>query len=424
LTYDVNDDFTVRSNRVLRKHSIVESPRPTGSRHGRGYVVGIVLFHSDVYNMDFALYRGLDPILVKWYQACPVDVYIIGIYYVDVNIIGIDPKAEKVGYHMSPYCAMNDNPVTFSDPDGAEPITMLLIGAGISNVSNGQNFFAGAGKAAFWGGYGALVSFGVGNAAGGLFGAKATLGKALFQMGAHGLTQGGISAAQGGNFWQSALSSGISSGIGSGIDGLGGSVGYQILGGGVSGGISSVISGGNFWKGFQVGISVAAFNHALHKLVEESAPPKGKRWIKPKNPKPIKLPGALEVNLQLEIGLAPALGITGGISLVYSAIGELFYDFNYGYSATTTLPVSGSGSLSGNVYFPKDAKHTLSMEDFGGWQTNYSAGVPTPWGVNFNGNYMVGKTYNGYGLGVSKLGLPGISISKTFTDPRYMKKIN
>jgi hypothetical protein len=115
-----------------------------------------------------------------------------------------------------------------------------------------------------WGGIGAAVSFGVGSAAGGLFGAKASFGKALFQMGAHGLTQGGISAAQRGNFWQGALSGSISSGIGSGIDALGGTAADQIFGGGIGGGIGSAISGGNFWQGFGQGIAVGAFNHALH----------------------------------------------------------------------------------------------------------------------------------------------------------------
>lgn len=98
---------------------------------------------------------------------------------------------------------------------------------------------------------------------GAAFGATGSFGHELLRAGAHGLTQGGISAAQGGNFWQGALSGGISSGIGSGIDALGGNGGHQILGGGLGGGIGSAISGGNFWQGFGQGIAVGAFNHAL-----------------------------------------------------------------------------------------------------------------------------------------------------------------
>jgi RHS repeat-associated protein len=205
------------------------------------------------YNMDFALYRGLDPVLGKWYQ--------------------VDPKAEQAGYHMSPYCAMNNNPVTYADPEGdIAPLLLLAIGAatgvlsnGLSNISNDQNFFAGSGKAAFWGAYGAAASFGVGEA---LLG-TGSFGHELLRAGAHGLTQGGISAAQGGNFWQGALSGSIGSGISSGIDALGGTAGHQILGGGLGGGIGSAISGGNFWQGFGQGVAVGAFNHALHSGLSE-----------------------------------------------------------------------------------------------------------------------------------------------------------
>jgi RHS repeat-associated protein len=215
------------------------------------------------YNMDFALYRGLDPVLGKWYQ--------------------VDPKAEAM-MGMSPYCAMNNNPVLNADPEGDLPfLAIVAIGAatgvfsnGLSNVSNGQDFFNGAGKAALWGGIGAAASFGVGVA----FGATGSFGHELLRAGAHGLTQGGISAAQGGNFWQGALSGSIGSGISSGIDALGGTAGHQILGGGLGGGIGSAISGGNFWQGFGQGVAVGAFNHALHSGLSEGGDPPTKEELK------------------------------------------------------------------------------------------------------------------------------------------------
>jgi hypothetical protein len=57
--------------------------------------------------LKVAYKRGVSEanVVQRWYQACPVDVYIIGIYYVDVNIIGVDPKAEQAWFGMSPYCA-------------------------------------------------------------------------------------------------------------------------------------------------------------------------------------------------------------------------------------------------------------------------------------------------------------------------------
>jgi RHS repeat-associated protein len=72
------------------------------------------------YNMDFALYRGLDPVLGKWYQ--------------------VDPKAEQAGYHMSPYCAMNNNPVTYADPEGdIAPLAVIGIYAGVNVLMNAIN---------------------------------------------------------------------------------------------------------------------------------------------------------------------------------------------------------------------------------------------------------------------------------------------
>jgi hypothetical protein len=179
----------------------------------------------------------------------------------------VDPKAEAM-MGMIPYCAMNNNPVLNADPEGDLPfLAIVAIGAatgvfsnGLSNVSNGQDFFNGAGKAALWGGIGAAASFGVGA----VFGATGSFGHELLRARVHGLTQGGISAAQGGNFWQGTLSGSIGSGISSGIDALGGTAGHQILGGGLGGGIGSAISGGNFWQGFGQGVAVGAFNHALH----------------------------------------------------------------------------------------------------------------------------------------------------------------
>jgi hypothetical protein len=109
---------------------------------------------------------------------------------------------------------------------------------------------------------GAGASLGIGVA----FGATGSSGHELLRAGAHAATQGGISAAQGGNFWQGALSGGIGSGISSGIDALGGAAGHQILAGGLGGGIGSSLSGGNFWQGFGQGIAVGAFNHALHSI--------------------------------------------------------------------------------------------------------------------------------------------------------------
>ena len=63
--------------------------------------------------IDLALYRGLDPVLGKWYQA--------------------DPKAESIGY-MSPYCSMGNNPVSNVDPEG--DWIHIAIGAAVGGLFN------------------------------------------------------------------------------------------------------------------------------------------------------------------------------------------------------------------------------------------------------------------------------------------------
>lgn len=68
--------------------------------------------------LDIAFFRSHDPITCRWLQ--------------------VDPKAEYM-YGMSPYTAMNNNPVYFNDPDGdIAPIVFIaaaVIGAG-TNVYN------------------------------------------------------------------------------------------------------------------------------------------------------------------------------------------------------------------------------------------------------------------------------------------------
>jgi RHS repeat-associated protein len=99
---------------------------------------------------DMAFYRGLDPVLGKWHQ--------------------VDPKAEQAGFHMSPYCAMGNNPIIHTDPDG-DILPAILIGAaigiymnGVTNTLRHENPFNGWWKSAMTGSIGgALSSFGGGS---------------------------------------------------------------------------------------------------------------------------------------------------------------------------------------------------------------------------------------------------------------------
>lgn len=71
----------------------------------------------EAFQSDFAFYRGLDPILGRWYQ--------------------VDPEAEAM-MDMSPYCAMGNNPISFSDPDGDTPlhVAAAIVGAAVNTYNN------------------------------------------------------------------------------------------------------------------------------------------------------------------------------------------------------------------------------------------------------------------------------------------------
>jgi len=195
--------------------------------------------------LNHATYRSLDPTIGMWLQ--------------------IDPKAEVLK-GISPYNSMANNPISFNDPDG-DIIPALVVGAaiglatnGLGNLAAGNNFFQGGLQAAAFGALGGGVSFGIGQAAVGMSG----LGKAAFQMGAHGLTGGGMSAAQGGGFGSGLLSGALSSGLSSGAGALGVGNTGMIGVGGLSGGIGSSIAGGSFWMGARQGLLTSGLNHAAH----------------------------------------------------------------------------------------------------------------------------------------------------------------
>ncbi|MDQ1858423.1 RHS repeat-associated core domain-containing protein [Chryseobacterium sp. WLY505] len=186
-----------------------------------------------------------------------------------------------------------NNPLLYVDIDGNEAITLgtaIIIGIAVAittkaimNMISGIPVWYGMGKAAVMGAVSGAISFGIGAAATSLFGQVLTVGKAIFEAGAHALTSGTMSAIDGGKFEAGALSGAISSFMASGIQSLGINFGastdtrtvYNIFGrdymkatmlamGGLSGGISSTIAGGNFWDGFRQGIITSGLNHLGH----------------------------------------------------------------------------------------------------------------------------------------------------------------
>jgi RHS repeat-associated protein len=178
------------------------------------------------YNMDFALYRGLDPILGKWYQ--------------------VDPKAEAM-MGMSPYCAMGNNPVSYEDPLG----DFITWSVGNGGFSVGFNLTPlgiplGAGINSGWGNGGSVGVYGeVGVRVGGTgFGSGATLQQSFD----YGLKT---------NSWTSSTTAGVYASYG--LANV--SASYGTSGWGVSAGLSF----GNDQSGFglNIGYGSSGFTYGI-----------------------------------------------------------------------------------------------------------------------------------------------------------------
>lgn len=185
-----------------------------------------------------------------------------------------------------------NNPLKYTDKNGEELVSAILIGAGVAlaaylttNLVNGTPItLKGAIMATVVGAVSGAVTFGIGSwtQSIGNFALKATT-QAL----AHGSFQGTLSGFQGGGFWTGAASgalSSIASSVFAGgmntkvIDGQR----YNIAGTGwagagkfakstfgmisfgtVMGGAGAELTGGNFWKGAVTGLVVSSLNHAM-----------------------------------------------------------------------------------------------------------------------------------------------------------------
>ena len=250
----------------------------------RGYTSHEHLWEVGIIHMNGRLY---DPLLRRFLNA-------------DENIQ--DPhntqNYNKYGYVMN-------NPLMYSDPSGEffqflfiGPLLMkaIIIGAavGLASYTIGlavtgnlhQWNIGGALKSTFWGAVGGAVSFGIGEVfsttlktgltvAESLKGSIGKLGLALVRAGTHAVSQGVLSAMQGGDFVSGAAAGFFGS---LGADVWGGAMKYMgyekfagstvgtVAFGALSGGIGAELSGGNFWQGAVTGGIVAGLNHAMHKM--------------------------------------------------------------------------------------------------------------------------------------------------------------
>ena len=193
-----------------------------------------------------AFYRGLDPTTGRWMQ--------------------VDPKAEEAGYNMSPYCAMGNNPVSYSDLDGD---IAPLVWAGIAVVGGALNVWNNWDHIQNGGGWSAgLKAFGVGAAA-------AVVGT----LAAPTAAVGGTLAATVSSY---AVAGTVAGSVGGAIQGFGNSVFFSDgnigdhLAAGVKNGIIGGISGAAFGAALGAG---AHWFSKLPKTIPDSKLPSTKTGI-------------------------------------------------------------------------------------------------------------------------------------------------
>ena len=175
----------------------------------------------------------------------------------------------------SPYMAMRNNPMTFTDQDGENPfVAAIIIGAvigagsytygtlkneGISGWNWGQ-FISSTMSGAIMSGMSAGITSGIGGAFSGVSnGFVKTAGSAAV----HGIAQGGLSTMQGDNFG-TGFASGALGSLGASAGNLNmGRIGYGITGA-AGGAFGAWATGGNVINGGIKGGIVGLWNHGEH----------------------------------------------------------------------------------------------------------------------------------------------------------------
>ncbi len=157
--------------------------------------------------------------------------------------------------------------VTFGTAGAAQLVAVGAFGGAVTGGINSGSF-AGAFKGAIFGAFSAGVAFGIVNG----FGNGLTGWDAIAKAGAHGIAQGGLSAAQGGDFWSGFVSAAAGSYVPAGdvaqklgIDSIAG----RTIVASVTGGTASALTGGSFANGAQTAAYVHLFNGETRKQFEK-----------------------------------------------------------------------------------------------------------------------------------------------------------
>lgn len=364
--------------------------RPQGPMFDRGFTGHEHLFEFGLINMNGRMY---DPVMSTFLS---VDNYVSS------------PDFSQA-FNRYAYCL--NNPLKYTDPDGEFPFVPMLIGAGISIITNGidnainnKPIFEGVGKAALFGGIQGLCSFGIGQIASTI---TSTAGRVAFQTVAHG-TLGGLSTSiNGGTFAQGFVSGAASSLVATGMGGLTQDMGKlgqaigTVGGGALAGGVGSSLCGGSFWDGFRNGAISSGLNHAIHTgalgkgLMMASITGQSRHLLGPDA-------RTAEITLDVSAGMDVGLEV-GGIRILRGA-DKGFYSFaDLGIGAGTFTASIGLESVE---FYSTES--VVTKGDFKGarWEANGSISVC---GISLGGSlvrsnhydnkgHITGKTY---GIGVS-----------------------
>jgi len=311
----------------------------------RGYTGHEHLFRVGLIHMNARLY---DPILKSFLSPD--------------NFVQDSQNSQNLNRYA--YCL--NNPLKYTDPSGEVIIAgsavlgAAVVGALIGGVVyTGLNLYYGTFswngliKSTLLGAVSGVVAYGVGDliattfpvVSSGTGTAIQEIGVAMYQAGAHGITQGMIAGISGGNF-STAFFSGALGSIGAGLFSIGmksvnlgkssKAIG-TLLFGTASGGVGAKLTGGNFWEGASIGLAVGLLNHLAHSF-NQNDPEKRLTVEQQKKLQNIKSGTELTIDLIEDLGLdtilddaiaKTALGkvLKVGVLDYISMGGEIIYDY-------------------------------------------------------------------------------------------------